>query len=47
MKELFGDKVDLVRYGQRRSLLQRFGAQITGSALSAVEDRAAWARFGL
>jgi serine protease SohB len=47
MKELFGDKVELVPYGQRRSLLQRFGAQITGSALSAAEDRAAWARFGL
>ena len=47
MKDLFGDKVELVPYGQRRSLLQRFGAQITGSALSAVEDRAAWARFGL
>jgi serine protease SohB len=47
MKELFGDKVKLVPYGQRRSLLQRFGAQITGSALSEVEDRALWARFGL
>jgi serine protease SohB len=47
MKELFGDKVKLVPYGQRRSLLQRFGAQITGSALSEVEDRVLWARFGL
>ena len=47
MKDLFGDKVKLVPYGQRRSLLQRFGAQITGSALSEVEDRAMWARFGL
>jgi serine protease SohB len=47
MKDLYGDKVKLVAYGQRRSLLQRFGSQITGSALSEVEDRALWARFGL
>jgi serine protease SohB len=47
MKEVFGDKVRLVPYGQRRSLLQRFGAQITGAAWSEVEDRALWARFGL
>ena len=47
MKELFGDKVRLVPYGQRRSLFQRFGAQITGAAMAEVEDRAVWARFGL
>jgi signal peptide peptidase SppA len=47
MKELYGDKVKLVPYGQRRSLLQRFGARITGAALAEVEDRALWARFGL
>ncbi len=47
MKELFGDKVKLVSYGQRRSLFQRLGAQLTGSAMAEVEDRALWARFGL
>lgn len=47
LKELYGDKVRLVSYGQKRSLLQRFGASFMGSALAEVEDRAAWARFGL
>ncbi len=47
MKEIYGDKVILVPYGPRRTLLQRFGAQFTGAALSEVEERAQWARFGL
>ena len=47
LKTLFGDKVRLVPYGQKRSLFQRFGAQITADALSTIEDRALWARFGL
>jgi signal peptide peptidase SppA len=47
MKDLFGDKVKLVPYGQRKSLFQRFGGRIIGSALAEVEDRALWARFGL
>ncbi len=47
MKELFGDKVRLVPYGQRRSLFQRFGAQVTQDVMASVEERALWAQFGL
>jgi len=47
MKEMFGDKVRLVPYGQRRSLAQRLGLHLAEDALSAVEDRALLARFGL
>ena len=47
MKELYGDRVRLVPYGQRRSLLQRFGMTVMGTVLAEVEDRALWARFGL
>jgi serine protease SohB len=47
MKELFGDKVRLVPYGQRRGLLSRLGLAATDQVLSAVEERAAFARFGL
>ncbi len=47
MKDLFGDKVRFAVYAQRRTLFQRFGAQIMGDALGMVEDRALWARFGL
>ncbi len=47
MKELYGDKVRLVPYGQRRSLAQRLGMQLGGAILSEVEDRALWARYGL
>ncbi len=47
MKDRFGDKVKLRRYGHRRSLFQRLGMALTGDLLGAVEDRAAFARFGL
>jgi len=47
LKDRFGDKVRLRRYGQRRSLFQRFGAAVVGDALATIEDRAAYARFGL
>ncbi|NUB46619.1 S49 family peptidase [Fertoebacter nigrum] len=47
LKELYGDKVRLVPYGQKRGLLSRFGAGLLGSALAEVEDRALWARYGL
>ena len=47
MKELYGDKVVLRPYVQKRPLLARFGASLTGDALAEVEDRAAFARFGL
>lgn len=47
MKERFGDKVRLMRYGPRRSFLGRLGASAAGEALAAIEDRAAFARYGL
>jgi serine protease SohB len=52
LKELYGDKVRITPLGQRRSLAQRFGLQAAGammvdSALTAVEERALWSRFGL
>ena len=47
MKEIFGEKVALVPLGQKRGLLGRFGLRLAEDALQAVEDRAAWGRFGL
>ncbi|MDG1375778.1 MAG: S49 family peptidase [Yoonia sp.] len=47
MKARFGDKVRFRRYDVRRSLLDRFGARIMGDAIGSIEDRAAFARFGL
>lgn len=47
MKERFGDKVKFRRYGAKRPLLQRFGAQLTQDALGSIEERAEFARYGL
>ena len=47
MKQLYGDEVRLVPYGQRRSLFQRLGLSLIDGALNTVEDRALWARYGL
>lgn len=47
MKELYGDKTRFAVHGPRRGLFQRLGAQVVDEALGQVEDRAAWARFGL
>ena len=47
MRERYGKKVKFRRYGVRRSWLSRIGARLAGDALAAVEDRAAFARFGL
>lgn len=47
MKELYGDKVRFARYGTRRSVLQRLGAQVVGGLSDEIEERALWARFGL
>lgn len=47
LKELYGAKVRLVRYGRRRSLFQRFGITLVQDALAGIEERAAFARFGL
>ena len=47
MKEIFGDKVRLIPYGQKRSLFQRLGARVADDTLGLIEERAQFARFGL
>ncbi len=47
LKDRFGDKVRLIRYGNKKGLLSRFGAQIIGDAVDGIEERAAYAKFGL
>ncbi len=43
----FGDKVQFRRYEMRRPFWSRFGAQMAQDALSGIEERAQYARFGL
>ncbi len=47
LKTLYGDDVRIQRYGRKRGLFQRFGAEIVHDALASVEERALYARFGL
>lgn len=47
MKSLYGDKVKFTRFGRKRSLFSRFGANMAQDALAGIEERAAFARFGL
>lgn len=47
LKELYGDKVRMPVLGGKRSLAQRFGAELKDTMFGAVEERALWARFGL
>ena len=47
LKERFGEKVEIKRYGSRKGLLSRFGMQMLQDATQSIEERAAYARFGL
>ena len=47
LKALYGEKVRLVPMGQKRGLLARLTGRAMAGALAEVEDRAAFARFGL
>jgi serine protease SohB len=47
MQELFGKKVQFARYGVRRPIWSRFGAALAQDTLAGIEERAAFARFGL
>ncbi len=47
LREKFGSKVRFKQYGQRRSLAQRFGLNVTDALVHQIEERAAFARFGL
>jgi len=47
LKERFGEKVKFRRYGLKRSFISRFGAHVAQDAMSSLEERAAYAQFGL
>ena len=47
MKERYGAKVKFRTYGLRRPLLARLGASAVADAAAGLEERAAFARFGL
>lgn len=47
MKARFGDMVRFRRFGQRRPFLSRFGLSLAEEATGLLEERAAFARFGL
>lgn len=47
MQERFGDKVRFRLYGPRKPLLSRLGATVAQDAIAGIEERAAYARFGL
>lgn len=47
MKDRFGDKVRFAVYGPKRSLFGRLGVQMAEDALTTIDERSAYARFGL
>ncbi|MGB0799782.1 MAG: S49 family peptidase [Planktomarina sp.] len=47
MKNRFGDKVKFKLFGVKRSILSRFGMQMLGDVTHSIEERAAFARFGM
>lgn len=47
MQKRFGDKVKFRRYGLRKPFWSRFGAAMAQDAIVGLEERAAYARFGL
>ncbi len=47
LKDRFGDKVNFRRYGAKKGLFSRFGVQMIENAVQGIEERAAFARFGL
>lgn len=47
MQEVFGEKVAFRRYALKKPLFQRFGARVVQDALTGIEERAEFARFGL
>ncbi len=47
LKQLYGDKVQLVTHGQKRGLLSRFGLNLAEETLATIEERALWAQYGL
>ncbi|WP_170435965.1 S49 family peptidase [Ruegeria arenilitoris] len=47
MQEVVGDKAKFRRYGLRRPIWSRFGTDMAQDAISLLEERAAYARFGM
>lgn len=47
MKELYGEKVRFSVFGPRRGLLTRLGTALSHEAIAAIDERAAFARYGL
>ncbi|MGB3247294.1 MAG: S49 family peptidase [Sulfitobacter sp.] len=47
MKDRFGDKVRFKSFDTKKGLLSRFGVQLVEDAVQGIEERAAFARFGL
>lgn len=47
MKELYGDKVRFTLHARKKPFLSRFGLSLGEATIGALEDRAAFARFGL
>ena len=47
IKEKFGKKTRIKMYGQKKNFLQRFGVNLINEAGVYLEERAAFARFGL
>lgn len=47
LEDRFGDKVRFRRYGLKKSLFSRLGASVMSDAVGMIEERAAFARFGL
>ena len=47
IKEKFGKKTRIKIFGQKKNFLQRFGVNLINEAGIYLEERAAFARFGL
>lgn len=47
LKRLYGDRVEIVTYGQRRPLAARLGLSLADQALARLDERALWSRLGL
>ncbi len=47
LKNKFGGKVRFRAYGQKKSILSRFGMNMLGDLTHSIEERAAFARFGM
>jgi len=47
MKDKYGDKTQFRVYGKRKSMASRLGLRVAEDALNVIEERAAFAQFGL